>query len=328
MRALCSDRTFASTEQEYIAARWAYFFSIPEGARTNFERIEATWPARIEQQCGLQLQYWQTYLSRDKISCVTNAYSSLANQLKSRLSGDALEEARLTTEERIALQGALNERGFLTSASDGQFASSTRVAIRRFQELQGAQQTGFLSAVQRSALFNQDYPPRRSSQSLPPTGPPSSQSPIPKTCPKTSAGYPERFDLIKARIDSLKRSVETWKALRAAAQKAEKVKAGSICVSYLDRIKQAVAEIPASRKTDETLLLDSFGPCIDHQLLVLEKEIKQAHDDPVAMLLHLHGELIRIKIRYGHLTREYSAQRGIMDATKTWFSASVKQCRI
>jgi hypothetical protein len=116
--------------------------------------------------------------------------------------------------------------------------------------------------------------------------------------------------------------------LRAAAQKAEKEKPGSICGSYLGQIKEAAAEITAGRNTEETLLLDSFGTCIDHQLSVLGKEIDRARDDPVSMLLLLHGALIRIKIKHGNLSRDYSAQRGIMAATKTWFSASIKQCRI
>jgi peptidoglycan hydrolase-like protein with peptidoglycan-binding domain len=239
-----------------------------------------------------------------------------------------LDEARLTPEEHISMQGALKEGGFLTSESDGQFTSTTRGAIRRFQELKGAQQTGFLSAAQRAALLSKDYSTRP--QQPPPPGTTSSlHSPIPKTCPKTTADYPERFNLIQAKIDSVKQSVERWKALRAAAQKAEKDKAGSICVSYLDRIKQAAADIPTGPKADETALLDSFGACVDRQLSILDKEITQrARHDPVSMLLHLHGELIRIKISNGHLSREYSAQRGMMRDTRNWFAASIKQCTL
>jgi peptidoglycan hydrolase-like protein with peptidoglycan-binding domain len=336
-RALCSNRTATTAGLEYSAARMAYFHSLTESERTNFERIEAGWHADLAQQCSMQFNYLVPYLSAHQVNCVTNLYSGRAQQIKSLLSGDALDEARLSPEERIAIQAALKDGGLLNYyGSDGQYTSSTRLAIRRFQQLKGAPQTGFLSIAQRAALLNKDYsattPPQSFSQGVTPS--PESPIPtapdIPKTCPKTAAEYPERFDLFRAKIGFVKQSVETWKALRVAAEKAEKDKAGAICVSYLNRIKQAAAEISPNGKSDPTgQLLESFANCIERQISALDKQIDgRARDDPVSMLLLLHGELIRIKIRHRELSGEYSRQRGIMDATKGWFSASIKQCRV
>ena len=93
-------------------------------------------------------------ITRARASCLINAYQARAAMLRSKLSGDALAETRLNTAQRVKLQEALTEKGFLSSdqAHDGEFGPTTRKAIKQFQESLGAFSSGFLTSDQRLAL--------------------------------------------------------------------------------------------------------------------------------------------------------------------------------
>ncbi len=98
-------------------------------------------------------------ITHSHVSCVLNAYRARAALLRSRLTGDALAEARLTTEQHVQIQQALFEKGFLSSdqvgfgTGDGEFGPITRKAIRQFQQSLGASPSGFLSDEQWTALL-------------------------------------------------------------------------------------------------------------------------------------------------------------------------------
>jgi peptidoglycan hydrolase-like protein with peptidoglycan-binding domain len=80
------------------------------------------------------------------------------------------------------IQELMISRGLLHSLADGEFGSSTRIAIRQFQESVGAPQTGFLSHEQISQL--------RVSQLPQAPLPPSAEGPS-FNCAK--AIYPDEF---------------------------------------------------------------------------------------------------------------------------------------
>ena len=99
-------------------------------------------------------------LTISHIRCVANAFRRRAAELRTRLSGDALLEAKLSPEEHVAIQEALARRGLLQNRQatygvnmDGQFGPNTRAAIKDFQRRIGAQPTGFLSEEQRLSLL-------------------------------------------------------------------------------------------------------------------------------------------------------------------------------
>jgi len=79
-------------------------------------------------------------LLRSHINCVLNAYRERAALYRSRLTGDLLDEVRLTPQQRGALQQALTDKGFLPvdrlgpGLHDGEFGPITRNAIRTYQQ--------------------------------------------------------------------------------------------------------------------------------------------------------------------------------------------------
>src|SRR5262249_37095570 len=98
-------------------------------------------------------------LTEQHVRCVVSAFHSRAAELRSRLTGDALVESKLSPEEHIEIQVALARKGFLQNRvryygtnADGQFGPNTRAAIKEFQRSVGAQATGYLSGEQRLAL--------------------------------------------------------------------------------------------------------------------------------------------------------------------------------
>ena len=115
--------------------------------------------ARELLKSGLVLPRGQP-LTDSHIRCVANAFRRRAAELRTRLSGDALLEAKLSPEEHVAIQEALARRGLLQNRQatygvnmDGQFGPNTRAAIKDFQRRIGAQPTGFLSEEQRLSLL-------------------------------------------------------------------------------------------------------------------------------------------------------------------------------
>ena len=82
-------------------------------------------------------------------------------------------EAGLDRDERRAIQNSLGQLGLYTMAIDGIFGPGTRRAIRGFQQRLGTEQTGYLTAQERAALFAQASPtpvsPARANTSVAPS---------------------------------------------------------------------------------------------------------------------------------------------------------------
>ena len=91
--------------------------------------------------------------SREQISCVIAAYRGHAAAYRSKLTGDALAESRLSPEQLAQIQQALIALGFLNGEADGEFGTVTRAAIRKYQETNGFRQSDYLSMGQRRALL-------------------------------------------------------------------------------------------------------------------------------------------------------------------------------
>jgi len=99
-------------------------------------------------------------ITQNHVRCVITTFHNRAATLRSKLTGDALVESKLSPEEHIEIQAALIQKGFLRNRfrdyganADGQFGPNTRSAIKDFQRSIGARETGFLSSDQRMALL-------------------------------------------------------------------------------------------------------------------------------------------------------------------------------
>src|SRR5262245_51118095 len=99
-------------------------------------------------------------ITQNHVRCVITTFHNRAATLRSKLTGDALVESKLSPEEHIEIQSALIQKGFLRNRfrdyaanADGQFGPNTRSAIKDFQRSIGGRETGFLSDKQRIALL-------------------------------------------------------------------------------------------------------------------------------------------------------------------------------
>ena len=182
---LCSGPRAAQADWELSAAYWSYYFTLDAAARERMAADQRAWRQSLEPICALPRlmtreeqagqQMAQAFgrmflgpgmvipgpapITQAHVDCLLNAYHARAAALRSKLTGDALAEARLGPEQRADLQHALAAKGFLRSdqigpgTGDGEFGPITRTAIKQFQQSTGAAPTGFLSADQRTALL-------------------------------------------------------------------------------------------------------------------------------------------------------------------------------
>ena len=148
---ICSDSEAAQADWDLVTASWARYFSLNESDRPRFTAGQDKWFASVGQKCKLVSQ--RPAYPREQISCVIGAYRGRAAAYRSKLTGDALAESKLSGEQLVQIQQNLIAAGFLSDEADGEFGPATRSAIRRYQELRGLQQSDYLSITQRQTLL-------------------------------------------------------------------------------------------------------------------------------------------------------------------------------
>ena len=178
---LCRVPEAAAADWDVNSASWALYFSVNESRRRIVDADQQAWRQSLDPICALPRQQrpedqaglamaqvagrmvlgpgfnipGPQLISRAHVACLINAYHARAATLRSKLTGDALAESRLSPEQRIKLQEALSEKGFLRSdqigpgTHDGEFGPITREAIKQFQASLGAFPSGFLTSDQR-----------------------------------------------------------------------------------------------------------------------------------------------------------------------------------
>ncbi|MFO1099275.1 MAG: peptidoglycan-binding protein [Xanthobacteraceae bacterium] len=148
---ICSDSDAARADWELVIASWARYFSLSEIERPKFSRDQDQWFASVGRKCKLAGQ--RPPYPREQISCVVGAYKARAAAYRSKLTGDALAESKLSQEQLVRIQKALITGGYLNDDADGEFGPATRSAIRQYQQAHGIPQSGYLSVSQRQALL-------------------------------------------------------------------------------------------------------------------------------------------------------------------------------
>jgi tetratricopeptide (TPR) repeat protein len=139
----------ARADWDFKIAHWARNFSLDKGDRAAFWEDQDKWSRSLNQKCGLSAPPF----SRQQTSCVIDAYKERAALYRSKMSGDALAESRMTPEQLLQIQQALTTLGFFDGEADGEFGPVTRAAIRRYQEAHGSPQNDSLSIAQSQALL-------------------------------------------------------------------------------------------------------------------------------------------------------------------------------
>jgi tetratricopeptide (TPR) repeat protein len=150
-RILCLDPEGARADWDLTSAYRALKYSLPEGARSKFEKAHDNWPATLNQSCKLRAS--QEAFSVAQRQCVLSAFRKRAQAYRSRLSGGALAEASLSPEQHVQIQQALISMNLLSGEADGEFGELTRAAINRYQLQSGFGESVFLSPEQQAALL-------------------------------------------------------------------------------------------------------------------------------------------------------------------------------
>lgn len=145
---LCTDPNAARADWDVNAAAWANLGQLDGEARGAFQKEQDGWVQSIFKTCKLD-----STISESQRRCVIGAYRGRTNAVLARLSGDALDEARLQPEQRAELQARLVSLGLLHDEPDGEFGPNTRTAIRAFQQANGLPGTGFLSLRDRQLVL-------------------------------------------------------------------------------------------------------------------------------------------------------------------------------
>lgn len=154
---LCFDKAGAAADWDLNATLWAIDGSLDDSQKKAFETEQQGWRASLDASC--RPPRGAGSFSGEQRVCVIKAFHDRAGVLRTRLSGDALDESRLSPEEHARIQQALVSRNFLVDAPDGEFGSNTRQAIRSFQNNEKAKATGILSREQRNTLLAGMQPP-------------------------------------------------------------------------------------------------------------------------------------------------------------------------
>jgi peptidoglycan hydrolase-like protein with peptidoglycan-binding domain len=142
---ICGNQYAAWADWELSSAYLALYFSQQDSATASFRTDHHAWLDQLELRCLLQKQ---------PSICIADAYRSRARWYRSNLKGDALSEARLSKEQRIAVQSRLSELGYYPGTRpDGLFGPVTRDAIKKFQASLSHTPSNFLSPEERQLLF-------------------------------------------------------------------------------------------------------------------------------------------------------------------------------
>jgi peptidoglycan hydrolase-like protein with peptidoglycan-binding domain/uncharacterized protein YecT (DUF1311 family) len=154
---LCGSRDGAKADWDLNSTLWALAGTLAGAPQKAFDQDQIRWRSWLNSKC-LQPQSGGSDISQEQQRCVIDEFHSRADKLRSQLTGDGLTESKLTPEQHAQIQESLIARDLLRSPADGEFGSSTRQAITKFQEVEGVPQTGFLSSEQASKLRTTKLP--------------------------------------------------------------------------------------------------------------------------------------------------------------------------
>jgi Putative peptidoglycan binding domain len=144
-RILCAGKDGASADWDLnsvLAAKAGI-----NGADQNkvFDVEQDLWRASLNLRCKVQKPMDYNAVSPEQERCVIAGFHDRARFLRATLSGIALAESKLTPEDHAEIQDRLKQSGFFDGQVNGEFAVSTRTAIRKYQLAKNQSPTGFLS---------------------------------------------------------------------------------------------------------------------------------------------------------------------------------------
>jgi peptidoglycan hydrolase-like protein with peptidoglycan-binding domain len=149
-RILCVGHKGAAADWDLNAVLWAAAGVSNAPQQRAFDQDQERWRNSLNARCNLPADT-MTFSER-QYDCVLRVFHQRADSLRASLPPDAAAETRLTPDQRSTIQQRLIAKGFLQPPANGEFGPATRAAIRKWQQSQGNNPTGFLSADQDSHL--------------------------------------------------------------------------------------------------------------------------------------------------------------------------------
>ena len=183
---ICYSDELARLDLSYVIAYQALRHTLNDQGRRELTAEANALILSVTEQCNIPKfgALGRTPTSQE-IACIKGRYELKQRTFLGRLSGDALEEAKLQPEEILTIQRTLQTKGFLpaTATIDGVFGPMTRTAISTWQQSAGLPDTGFGSRsalTQLSGALRQLQPqaPVRQEQVQTPPPPPKPAAPI------------------------------------------------------------------------------------------------------------------------------------------------------
>jgi uncharacterized protein YecT (DUF1311 family) len=302
---LCRSADAAKADWELNAAKNARAFSLPEAQRRSFDWRERKWQASVARRCALHAG---SSADGKAARCVIAEFSGRARALRAELPAEAQEEAALTPEQRAAIQRELIERGLLDGVPDGQFGASTRAAIRRFQTLQSAPASAFLTGEQRAVLLGRDAPHSPDLAAAAPAAveaPAAQPAPSPLADPVTtqSTGGTSTTPSPAAKVEEPRAPAEPPPSAVAPAEPANR-SADSLLHAQAAQAERQPAAGPARTITAE----DPAEP-LRNLVAELRREIR-LRNIVIAALVVVCGALCLVGVLAGRLRRTARALRG------------------
>ena len=209
---ICYSDELARLDLSYVIAYQALRHTLNDQGRRELTAEANALILSVTEQCNIPKfgALGRTPTSQE-IACIKGRYELKQRTFLGRLSGDALEEAKLQPEEILTIQKTLQTKGLLpaTATIDGVFGPMTRTAISTWQQSAGLPDTGFGSRsalTQLSGALRQAQPqaPVRQEQvqTLPPKppAPNDSTTAAPKPAAAPTEVKSEDRDAIKRRI--------------------------------------------------------------------------------------------------------------------------------
>ena len=152
---ICSSDELARSDLTYVMAYTALRQSLDEQGRSALREEANVFVGAVVDRCNIPKSgpFGRTATAAE-ITCIKELYSRQRRELLGRVSGDALEEAKLQPEEALAIQRALQARKFLPAfaAIDGVFGPVTRTAVASWQRSVGLRETGYASPTMLTQL--------------------------------------------------------------------------------------------------------------------------------------------------------------------------------
>jgi peptidoglycan hydrolase-like protein with peptidoglycan-binding domain len=149
-RMICASPELSRIDLQFVQPYYAIRQQLSAEGRRELDEEDHEFIESVQQLCGVP----ETGPIAGSPDCVGTQYNRKRVEWVGRLSGAAREEANRPIEQHIAVQRALQEKGFLPASAkiDGVYGGATRSAVAAWQTANGRPATGFISNVDATAL--------------------------------------------------------------------------------------------------------------------------------------------------------------------------------